>query len=100
MKNLQERLAQNHSPEAAEWAVEHAQYALGLTSADDIPPSISDPEAAKVLGVKPGTMQVWRCNGDRRIRFAKTGRSAANSTMSVLQVLIESGAADGSAAHG
>jgi hypothetical protein len=93
MKQLQERLTQKYPPTAAEWAVEHAQYALGLASADDIPPSLNDDDTAKVLGVKSNTIKVWRCTGDREIQFSKTGRSAANSTLSVLQLLIESGRA-------
>ena len=91
MNQLIKRLNQKYPLEAAEWGAEHAQYALGLPSIDDIPPSLTDADTAKVLGVKSDTVKVWRCTGDRKIQYSKTGRSAANSTLSVLQVLIESG---------
>lgn len=37
-------------------------------------PPLTTPEAAKYLSVKPGTLEVWRCQG-RGPKFARLGRA-------------------------
>lgn len=88
MIDLQQQLAENFAPDAIEWVIEHAQSALGV---DVLPASLDDTDTATVMGVQPATVQIWRCTGDRKIQYIRTGRTARNSTVSVLRVLLESG---------
>lgn len=85
---LCEKLGTEFDSETVDWVIDHAAYTLGV---DELPPTLGDSDVAKILGVKTATVQVWRCTGDRKIEYAKTGRSAINSTVSVLRTLIESG---------
>jgi excisionase family DNA binding protein len=44
----------------------------------DLSPSdrlLTDDEAAKILGVTPGTLQVWRSTGRYQLPFVKVGRN-------------------------
>ena len=88
MLNTHEKLSTEFSEDAVDWVINHAQFVLGV---DTLPPTLSDTEAARILDVRPPTNQVWRCTGDRKIQYTKTGRSAKNNTLSVLKVLLESG---------
>ncbi|MBK8306166.1 MAG: helix-turn-helix domain-containing protein [Gammaproteobacteria bacterium] len=38
-------------------------------------PLINEAEAAQALGVKPGTLQVWRSTKRYRLEYIKVGRS-------------------------
>lgn len=37
-------------------------------------PLLTEQQAAEVLGVKPGTLQVWRCTRRYGLPFVKVGR--------------------------
>ncbi len=39
-----------------------------------LPKLLSTREAAEALGVKPQTLEVWRCTGRYALPFVKTGR--------------------------
>lgn len=45
---------------------------LGLSEIDQL---LTDEEAAKILGVTPGTLQVWRSTGRYKLPFVKVGRN-------------------------
>ena len=45
---------------------------LDLSQSDYL---LTDEEAAKILGVTPGTLQVWRSTGRYKLPFVKVGRN-------------------------
>jgi hypothetical protein len=45
---------------------------LGLSEIDHL---LTDDEAARILGVTPGTLQVWRSTGRYKLPFVKVGRN-------------------------
>ncbi len=47
--------------------------ALGI-HADHLPALLTSDQAAAVLGVKPATLQNWRCLGRHALPFVKVGR--------------------------
>ena len=89
MQTLIEKLTREFGADSAEWAIDHAKYALGIDG--DLPPSVTDSQGAVIFNVKPATFRVWRCTRDREIEFAKVGRSVQNKTTSVLREFIRSG---------
>jgi excisionase family DNA binding protein len=50
-------------------------------------PLLTEQQAAEVLGVKPTTLQVWRCNGRYALPYVKVGRLVRYRRSSVEQFL-------------
>ena len=86
-----EKLLDEYESSTVEWAINHARHRLGLNAEEDLPPTVSDTEAGLILDVKPATIQLWRCTGNKCIQYVKPGRSALNLTESVLRTLLNSG---------
>lgn len=52
-------------------------------------PLLDDPDAASLIGVKPGTLPVWRSTGRYAIPYIKVGRRVKYRTSDLLRWLDE-----------